>query len=220
MGQDGIRELLRRIESTFSDLFGSSPITLRVIALLVLVLMAGSLIAYFAWKQARNRRMGLRQHTIDSVAWRPGFRLTAEVRQRFMDDTNPELSRVSVFEYILYAAILITTALAVVFYKASLTDTQLTSLNVHVGVFYFGFMAWVLSRLHAMYQKRKLARPVQRSIHTELLQEPVARAPHRTQEPVESARPTWGLTSIQLAILVVVFITALTAFSCALKILK
>jgi hypothetical protein len=137
-----------------------------------------------------------------------------------MNDTNPKLSKVSVFEYILYAAILITTALAVVFYKASLTDSQLASLNVHVGVVYFGFMAWVLSRVATMYHRRKLARPTQRSIHTELLQEPVARAPHRTQGPMEHARPTLGLTSIQLAILVVVFVTALTAFSCALKILK
>jgi hypothetical protein len=164
--------------------------------------------------------MGLRQHTIDSVAWRPGFRLTAEVRQLFMNDTDPKLSKVPVFEYVLYAAILIATALAVVFYKASLTDGLLASLNVHVGVVYFGFMAWVLSRLNTIYQKRKITRPVQRSLHTELLQEPVARVPHRTQEPLENARPTLGLTSIQLAILVVVSITALTAFSCALKILK
>jgi hypothetical protein len=220
MGQDGIRELMRRIESAFSELFGNSPTTLRIIALLVLVLIAGSLIAYFAWKQTQNRRMGLRQHTIDSVAWRPGFQLTAEVRQRFIADTDLKLSKASVFEYILYAAILINTALAVVFYKASLTDSQLASLNVHVGVVYFGFMAWVLSRLHAMYQKRKLARPSGSSIYTELLQEPVERVPHRTQEHLETARPTLGLTSIQLAILVVVFITALSAFSCALKILK
>ena len=220
MGQDGIWELERRIESAFSDLFGSSPATLRTFVLLLLVLIAASLIAYFAWKQAQNTRMGLRQHTIDSVAWRPGYRLTAEVRQRFINDTNPKLSKVSGFEYILYAAILITTALAVVFYKASLTDSQLASLNVHVGVVYFGFMAWVLSRLTTMYHKRKLALPTRHSIHIELMQQPVARAPHRTQGPLEHARPTLGLTSIQLAILVVVFVTALTAFSCALKILK
>jgi hypothetical protein len=218
MGQDAIRELLRRIESALSDLFGNSPTILRIIVLLVLVLIAASLLAYFAWKQAQNKRMGLRRHTIDSVAWRPGFRLTAEGRQRFMDDTDPKLSKVSVFEYVLYTAILIATALAVVFYKASLTDSQLASLNVHVGVVYFGFIAWVLSRLNTMYHKRKLERPAQRRIHTELLQEPVVRL--RFQESLERARPTLGLTSIQLAILIVVFVTALTAFSCALKILK
>jgi len=200
--------------------FESGPLTLGIGAL-VLVLIAASLIAYFAWKRMQEKRMGLRQHTIDSVIWRPGFRLTAESRQRFLEDSaDPKKPTHSPVEYILYAAVLITTALAVMFYKASLTDSQLASLNVHVGVVYFGFMAWVLSRLNTMHQKRKLVRPLRHSIHIELLREPAAKVSPGHHEAVERARPTLGLTSIQLAILVVVFITALTAFSCALKILK
>lgn len=173
---------------------GSDPKTLGIIILLPI---AAFLIAYAAWKRVQNKRRTLRDQTIDSVIWRPGFRLTAESRRQSIGEKGDAKT----FEYVLYAAIMITTALAVMFYKASVTDTRLASFNVHVGVVYFGFIAWAFSRLNTMYHKRKLGRP------------------DRSRE-VRHSRPAFGLTSIQFTILIVVFITALTAFTWALKIIK
>jgi len=186
----------------------------------VLCLISTSLIAYLAWKRVQNRRTRLQGHTIDTMMWRPGFRLTEESLQRFMDDTaeaKPAAHTVS--EYILYAAVPIATTLAVMFYKASLTDSQLAAFNVHVGVVYFGFMAWTFSRLNVIYRNRKLVRHEPHRMHVEFVQRPVEKASDRSQDTKRS-RPALRLTSIQLAILVFIFIAAFTAFTWALKILK
>jgi len=189
---------------------------MRWYILLVSIPIIASLIATFVWKTVQNRRMDLRRHAIDSVIWRPGHRLTAESRQRFLEETKTS-TRTGV-EYVLYAAFLTGTFLAVMFYKASLTDSQLATFNVHVGVAYFGFMAWVFSRLNTIYHTRKLVRSPERTF-TELSRMESETVPDRPQE-MKHPRPVFGLTSIQLAILIVVFISAFTAFTWALKIIK
>ncbi len=196
----------------------SGPMNWRIIAPL-LCLISASLVAYLAWKIVQNRRTRFREHTIDSIAWRPGFRLTEESRQRFMDDTaEPKTAAHTVSEYILYAAVPIATTLAAMFYKASLTDSQLAAFNILVGVVYFGFMAWTFSRLNTIYRNRKLVRHEPHRIHVEFVQSTVETVSDRSQDTKR-----WGpggLTSIQLAILLFVFIIAFTAFTWALKILR
>src|SRR5260370_2020574 len=199
--------------------FGSGPINWRIVAPLF-CLISAALATYLAWKRVQNRRSRLREHTIDSMAWRPGYRLTEESRQRFMDDTAGQKTAThTAFEYTLCAAVPIATTLAVMFYKASLTDSQLAQFNVHVAIVYFGFMAWTFSRLNTMYPNRKLVRHEPHRIHIELVQSPVETASDLSQNTKRSS-PALGLTPIQLALLIFLFVIALTAFTWALKILK
>src|SRR5260370_6065283 len=199
--------------------FGSGPINWRIVAPLF-CLISAALATYLAWKRVQNRRSRLREHTIDSMAWRPGYRLTEESRQRFMDDTaGPKTATHTAFEYTLCAAVPIATTLAVMFYKASLTDSQLAQFNVHVAIVYFGFMAWTFSRLNTMYRNRKLVWHEPHRIHVEFVQCPVETVSDRSQDAKRS-KLALGLTSMQLAILVFVFISAFAAFTWALKILR
>jgi hypothetical protein len=111
------------------------------------------------------------------------------------------------FEYFLYAAIIVETALAAFVYKIIFRDPDLARFNVYFGIFYFAFLAWSLVQLNRAHRRRKLAQA-----------EPTA-AP--TPAPVpEHARSALGLTIPQLAIVVVVFATAVVAFSWALKLLR
>ncbi len=194
--------------------------TWHIVAPLFCVLISASVAAFLAWRSVQNRRQKLRRHTIDSVIWRPGFRLAEESRQRFMDDTaDRKTATHTVFECTLYAALPIATTLAVMFYKASITDSQLAPFNVHVGIVYFGFMAWTFSRLNTMYRNRKLVWHEPHRIHVEFVQCPVETVSDRSQDAKRS-KLALGLTSMQLAILVFVFISAFAAFTWALKILR
>ena len=153
------------------------------------------------------------------MMWRPGLRLSEESLRRLMDDTTgPKTATHTIFEYILYVAVSIATAFAVMFYKSSLTNSQLSEFNVHVGVVYFGFMAWIFSRLNTLHRTRKPAGPQQRTI-TELsrIGDDVGPA---SQPAVTRSRAAFGLTSRQLTILIVVFISAFAAFTLVLKNLK
>ncbi|HTC34118.1 MAG TPA: hypothetical protein VK724_12145 [Bryobacteraceae bacterium] len=111
------------------------------------------------------------------------------------------------FEYFLYAAIIAETGLAAFVYKTIFRDPDLARFNLYFGAFYFAFLAWSIIQLNNVHKRRKLldAEPVE-------IKEPVA-------EP-EHTRPALGLTMAQLAIVVVVFLTALMTFSWALKLLR
>ncbi len=200
------------------EYFGSVPMMWRIIAP-ILCLISAYLIAHLARKRAQNRRTRLQEHTIDTMMWRPGLRLSEESLRRFMDDTTgPKTATHTIFEYILYVAVSIATAFAVMFYKSSLTNSQLSEFNVHVGVVYFGFMAWTFSRLNTIYRNRKLVRHEPHRIHVEFVQSTIETVSDRSQDTKR-----WGpggLTSIQLAILLFVFIIAFTAFTWALKMLR
>jgi hypothetical protein len=105
-------------------------------------------------------------------------------------------------EYFLYAAIIVETALAAFVYKTVLQDADLARLSPYFGILYFGFLAWCIAQLNKLHRRRKLAQ----------LQpaEPVSDlAP--TETPT---RPAFlGLTPAQLAIVVVVFASAVAAFT-------
>jgi hypothetical protein len=113
-------------------------------------------------------------------------------------------------EYFLYVAIIVETALAAFVYKTVLQDADLARLSPYFGILYFGFLAWCIAQLNKLHRRRKLAQ-------AEPIVEPVSEA----AEPIANlaatethTRPTLlGLTTAQLAIVVVVFASAVAAFT-------
>ena len=109
-------------------------------------------------------------------------------------DSQPRRSS-SAFEYFLYAAILVETALAAVIYTVIFGSSELERLSVYFAIFYVAFLAWAIAQL-------------KRLRHT------------RVQEaPRENTRKVLGLTGPQLVIVVVVFAIAIATFSWALRVL-
>jgi len=108
------------------------------------------------------------------------------------------------FEYFLYAAIIAETGLAALIYKVILHSGELVYMRVYFAVFYFAFLAWTIAQLHLLHRARN-ATPVQE--------------PEPPEIPTENTRPVLGLTGPQLAIVVVVFATAVVTFSWALRLL-
>ena len=122
-------------------------------------------------------------------------------------------SRTSIFEYFLYSAIILETALAACVYKVIFGSADMMSFNVALAIIYFGFLAWAIIQLNQLHRKRKLqeaAKP-----------EP----PDRPLETVavldtdEHERRVFGLTGAQLVIVLIVFAGAVVSFSWALSIL-
>jgi hypothetical protein len=64
-------------------------------------------------------------------------------------------SRTSIFEYFLYSAIILETALAAFVYKVIFGGADLVSLNVSLAIIYFGFLAWAILQLNQLHRKRK-----------------------------------------------------------------
>ena len=124
-------------------------------------------------------------------------------------NTHPPRPRISSsFEYFLYAAIIVETALAAFVYKIIFRDPELARLNLYFGIFYFAFLAWCIAQLNSLHRRRKLAQA-----------EPV--------EPISDLAPTeqrtrsaLGLTTAQLVIVVVVFVSAVATFTWLLKLLR
>ena len=104
------------------------------------------------------------------------------------------------FEYFLYAAIVVETALAAFVYKSSFRDPELIRFNLYFGIFYCAFLAWCIIQIKNFQRRRKLADA-----------EPVATGHTRT---------ALGLTSGQLAIAVVVFVAGVATFSWMLRLLR
>ena len=115
-----------------------------------------------------------------------------------MDPNRPSKPGTA-FEYFLYAAILAETALAALIYKVVFSTGELLNLRVYFGVFYFAFLAWVIAQLNGLQRKRKL-----------LAEEP----PGAEQAP---ARKILGLTGQQLVTVLLVFATAVAAFTWLLR---
>ncbi|HEX5227963.1 MAG TPA: hypothetical protein VFW44_09645 [Bryobacteraceae bacterium] len=108
------------------------------------------------------------------------------------------------FEYFLYAAILAETALAALIYKVIFSSGELLHLRVYFAMFYFGFMAWVIAQLNGLHRKRKLSAD--------------DAAPAEATPAI--ARPIFGLTGQQLMTVLLVFATAVAAFTWLLRILN
>jgi hypothetical protein len=138
-------------------------------------------------------------------------------------DTNRLKRKTSAsFEYFLYAAIIVETALAAFVYKIIFRDPDLARLNLYFGIFYFAFLVWSIVQLNKVHRRRKLAEaepaePMSDQAPTEDIQGDQqgrpAVVPKRSRSPL-------GLTTAQLVIVIVVFITAVATFSWALKLLR
>ena len=155
-----------------------------------------------------------------------------------MESPQPKRSS-SPFEYFLYVAIILETALAALVYKAIFRDAELARLSAYFAVFYFAFLGWAIAQLNILHRDRRpkpatMLRPSDR--HTEDAPSPIA-SPFQEQAsqeqagrlPIETAReeeqsertsPVLGLTTAQIAIVLVVFATAVATFSWALRLLR
>ncbi len=147
-------------------------------------------------------------------------------------DSNPPRKPGQAFEVFLYTAIILETGLAAFFYKLAFQDRGLASLKVYFAVGYFVFLGWTIAQLNRLHRKRK---PLEtEGLETEAEPEP---EPEREFEPAprfqpavefepaparlrEHARPLLGLTLAQIAIVAIVFGTAVATFSWAFKILE
>jgi hypothetical protein len=116
-------------------------------------------------------------------------------------DSQPRRSS-SAFEYFLYAAILVETALAAVIYTVIFRSSELERLSVYFAIFYVAFLVWAIAQIKRMQRARAL--------------EPELPAP---ETPRENTRAVLGLTRPQLVVLVVVFAIAVATFSWALRVL-
>ncbi len=141
-------------------------------------------------------------------------------------------------EYFLYAIVIVETALAVFAYKAVSPNGQLGSIAmVYLGLIYLGVLGWVFYQLNRLYKRRKTAvqgpatsvAPAQSDTLAAVAGLPPAQSP--ATEPGqgalelgnESAGATpvpgsllFGMTRIQLAIVLLVFLAALKGFSWAI----
>src|ERR1700679_2561694 len=107
-------------------------------------------------------------------------------------DSQPRRSS-SAFEYFLYAAILVETALAAVIYTVIFRSSELEHLSIYFAIFYVAFLVWAIAQLKRLH-------------HTS--------APEAPRE-----NTVLGLTGPQLVILVVVFAMAVATFSWVLRVL-
>jgi len=84
-------------------------------------------------------------------------------------------------------------------------------MRIYFAIFYFGFLAWAIAQLNMLHRNRgsKVDSPATSP-------EP-ALAPR--EDSREDTRPAFGLTGAQLAIVVLVFATAVATFSVALRLL-
>jgi hypothetical protein len=123
---------------------------------------------------------------------------------------NPPRPKISSsFEYFLYSAMIVETALAAFVYKIIFRDPELTRMSLYFGIFYFAFLAWCIAQLNSLHRRRKLA-PT----------EPVAETPETKAVVAERTRPVLGLTTAQLVVVVVVFVSAVATFTWALTLLR
>lgn len=126
-----------------------------------------------------------------------------------MESIRPKQKTSASFEYFLYVAIIVETGLAAFVYKTIFRDPYLARFNIWFGAFYVAFLVWSIAQLNNVHRRRKLA-------ESEMEPEP-------DPGPVSSIEHTsrvFGLTTAQLAIVLVVFVTALATFSWALKLLR
>jgi hypothetical protein len=105
------------------------------------------------------------------------------------------------YEYFLYAAILVETALAALIYKVIFRDADLGHLRIYFSIFYFAFLGWSIAQLNALHRRRKSAAMDQ-----------AQQAP-----ATASSDRVLGLTKAQLVVIIVAFATAVAAFSWALR---
>ena len=131
------------------------------------------------------------------------------------------------FEYFLYIAIILETGLAAFVYKTIFGNSALGSLKIYFGLMYFAFLAWAIIQLNKLHRKRRLllesAPAVEYEAEPEPAPEPLVGGEEAVPAPAKPSshgRPLLGLTIAQLAIVLVVFGTAVATFSWAFSILR
>jgi len=134
-----------------------------------------------------------------------------------MDSNESKRVRGAKLEYILYGAIIGLTACGAWYYKPLTRNSELATLGAYLAAIYFTFLAWAFYELNRIHRKRKHG----------LLEQYVEAEPNdKAEEAVavsRSAEDTWslfGLSVVQLGILVAVFSIALLGFTWALSILR
>jgi hypothetical protein len=132
-----------------------------------------------------------------------------------MDTNRPRQKTSASFEYFLYAAIIVETALAAFVYKIIFRDPDLARLRLYFGIFYFAFLAWSIAQLNNLHRRRKRAEAEATSVQMPREEIQEKRAPVPAHSP-----SVLGLSTAQLVIVVVVFVTALATFNWALKLLR
>lgn len=129
-------------------------------------------------------------------------------------------------EQFLYGAIILMTAGGVVFYNAPGGSIRSTALTPYLGTLYFGFLTWAFSELNSIHRKRKRKQEQDLDDFEESLEappEPVRQpqpASAAVEDPLATPRTVLGLTVIQLAIVLGVFLTAFVTFTWALSVLR
>ena len=125
-----------------------------------------------------------------------------------MTPNRPQTKNSSSFEYFLYVAIILETGLAAFVYKTIFRDPELVRLNIYFGIFYVGFLAWAIAQLNKLHRRRKAA-------ESDPMPEMADPAPESPK-----TRSALGLTTGQLVIVIVVFVSAVATFSWALRLLR
>jgi len=233
---NSVKLLVEVFVSTISGLLAKANGPVLVLLVLAIFAVPGPLLAQFLWNQWRAWRTGYRQRAMEAVSWRPGFRAASDVqfdsRRRLMHDSAmSSRTRESLYEYSLYTQVVLLTVLAVVFYMAGSYDQQISSLNLYAGAVYFALLAWDFNRLNALYRRRKLYEVVDipgvdpdLRLQRELVKVEGESSPQQPEEIREAIHrepvSILGLSLAQLAIALVVFVTAFLTFTWALKILK
>jgi hypothetical protein len=137
-----------------------------------------------------------------------------------MDAQRPKRSS-SPFEYFLYTAIIVETALAALVYKSIFRNADLARLRVYFAIFYFAFLGWAITQLNMLHKDRN-PKPAEMEPPTQDLETPASlveeELPPR-ELPRKETPAVLGLTGAQLVIVVVVFATAVATFSWALRLL-
>ena len=117
---NSVKQLFDSVASALSELLGKASGTVRGLLLVTVILVPGALLGQYFWKKWLAFQTGYRQRAIDAVAWRPGYRGQSESRRRLIQTSaEAKKSNEAVYEYYLYAAIVLLTGLAVVFYTAA-----------------------------------------------------------------------------------------------------
>jgi hypothetical protein len=113
-------------------------------------------------------------------------------------ESNQPRKASTAFEYFLYAAILAETLLAAMVYKTIFGSGELVHLRVYLAILYLAFLGWAIAQLNRLHRNRK--------------------SQIEEAEPaVTQDRPILGLTGQQLITVVVVFATAIAAFTWVLR---
>jgi hypothetical protein len=117
-------------------------------------------------------------------------------------ESNPTRKSSTAFEYFLYAAILVETGLAALVYKTIFQSPDLAHMRVYFSILYFGFLGWAIAQLNKLHRERKAQREA---------------APVAEEPTAPTNRAGVGLTTGQLLIVVLVFATAVAAFTWAMR---